>query len=151
MRTVLQMIFRDFVSASLEWRDKFYIHIGWDFYMYVGTDKSDGGIVDALDTTGLYIDRNYPSPYKAFNLPGNILRIERNKIGEEFIDECYELNLPAEYLEKLKPMWGFSDEHPFLGDWRINRDCKDQIEKIVGQDFDFDAYEFYIQTDGWHD
>ena len=151
MRTVLQMIFRDFASASLEWRDKFYIHIGWDFYMYVGTHKADYGIVDSLNTTDLYIDRNYPSPYKAFNLPTNILHIERNKIGEEFVDDSYEINLPSNYLERLKPIWGFSDEHPFLGCWRIKRHYKDQIEKIVGQDFNFKAYEYYIKTVGWQD
>jgi len=149
MRTILQMIFRGFVEASLEWQDKFYIHIGWDFYMYVGTNKTDEVIHDAIHAKGLYIDKNHPSPYFAFNLPTNILRIERNKIGEEFVDNRFEINLTADYLERLKPIWGFSDEHPFLGNWRINRNCKEQIEKVVGQTFNFDAYEYYIQTVGW--
>ncbi|MEM8985280.1 MAG: hypothetical protein AAGC95_01030 [Pseudomonadota bacterium] len=151
MRIVLQMIFRGFTSASLEWRNKFYIHIGWDFYMYVGTNKSNGDKVNALIAGDLYADSYYPSPYKAFNLSTNILHIERAKIGEEIIDASYEINLPADYLERLKPIWGFSDEHPFLGNWRISRHYKDQIEKVVGQDFDFENYEYYIQTVGWHD
>ena len=151
MRTVLQMVFRGFAWASLEWRNKFYIHIGWDFYMYVGTDKTDGGAIDAAHSTGLYVERNYPSPYKAFNLPTNILHIIRNEIGEEYVDESYEINLTSNYLEKLKPIWGFSDEHPFLGNWKISPHFKDQIEKAVGQVFNFEAYEYYIQTVGWHD
>lgn len=151
MPTVLKMIFRGFADASLEWRHKFYVHIGWDFYMYVGTNKADEGTVDAVHSTGLYVERNYPSPYKAFNLPTNILHIERNKIGEEYVDDSYEINLTADYLEKLKPIWGFSDEHPFLGNWKINPHFKDKIEKAVGQVFNFEVYEYYIQTVGWHD
>lgn len=148
MRTVLQMIFRGFTWASLEWRNKFYIHIGWDFYMYVGTNKSNGNKIDALNVGDLYADSHYPSPYKVFNLPTNILHIVRARIGEDFIDRSFEINLPAHYLERLKPIWGFSDEHPFLGFWRINRHYKDQIEEVVGQDFDFETYEYYIETDG---
>ena len=151
MRTVLQMVFRGFAWASLEWRDKFCVHIGDDFYMYVGTDKADGGTIYATHSTDLYVESNNPSPYKAFNLPTNILHIERNKIGEEYVDDSYEINLTADYLERLKPIWGFSDEHPFLGVWRINRRFKDQVEKVVGQDFNFEAYEYYIHTVGWHD
>lgn len=149
--TVLQMVFRGFAEASLEWRDKFYVHIGWDFYMYVGINKSAGVNIDSAHLRGLYIESNYPSPYKAFNLPTNILHIERTKIGEEYVDDSFEINLTADYLERLKPIWGFSDEHPFLGSWRINRHCKDQIEKVVGQVFNFEAYEYYIQTVGWND
>ena len=149
--TVLQMIFRGFAEASLEWRNKFYVHIGWDFYMYVGIFKAAIDNDDAARSKDLYFENNYPSPYKAFNLPSNILHIERNKIGEEVVDESYEINLPADDLERLKPIWGFSDEHPFLGTWRINRLFKDQIEKVVGQDFDFEAYEYFIHTAGWQD
>jgi len=102
-------------------------------------------------TTGLYVERNYPSPYKAFNLPTNILHIVRSKLGEEFVDDSFEINLPADYLERLKPIWGFSDEHPFLGNWRVDRNCKEHIGKVVGKDFNFEAYEYYIQTVGWRD
>jgi hypothetical protein len=146
MPTVLQMIFRGFANASLEWRHKFYVHIGWDFYMYVGTLKADSGIVDAIHSTGLYVDSNYSNPHQAFNLPTNILQIERSKIGEEYVDDNFEIKLSADYLEKLKPIWGFSDEHPFLGFWRIDPRFKEQIERVVGQDFEFETYEYYIQT-----
>ena len=144
--TLLQMIFRGFLYATLEWRDEFYIHIGWDFYMYVGTNKDT-----AVQSSELFIERDHPSPYQAYNLSNNILRIERHKIGEEAVDESFEIKLTADYLEKLKPIWGFSDEHPFLGFWKIHHNFKDQIEKIVGQEFDFDAYEYSIQTVGWDD
>lgn len=151
MLTVLQMIFRGFAWGALEWRDNFYIHIDWDFYMYVGSHKAAADHDDTSRSTDLYIENNFPSPYKAVNFPTNILHIERNKIGEEYVDDSYEINLTADYLERLKPIWGFSDEHPFLGSWRINRHYKDQIEKVVGQDFNFGAYEYYIQTVGWQD
>ncbi len=146
MRTVLQMIFRGFAWASLEWRNRFYVHIGWDFHMYVGTSKGE-----ALDTTELYVDSNYPSPYSVKNLPPNILQIQRSKIGKNVIDDGYKINLPADHLERLKSIWGFSDEHPFIGYWRINPSYKDKIEKIVNQGFNFETYEYDLDTFDWHD
>lgn len=150
MPAVLQMVFRGFGYASLEWRNKFYVHVGWDFYMYVGTDKP-AHKEDSVRSADLYIENDFPSPHKVFNLPSNILHIERSKRGQEYIDEGFEINLTADLLEKLKPIWGFSDEHPFLGHWRINPHVKGKIEEILGQAFDFETYDYFLQTVGWDD
>ena len=150
MPAVLQMVFRGFGYACLEWRDKFYVHVGWDFYMYVGTDKPAHKEA-SVHSADLYIENNHPSPYKAFNLPSNVLHIERCERGQEYVDESFEVNLTADFLERLKPIWGFSDEHPFLGHWRIECDFKDEMEEILGQAFDFEAYDYFLQTVGWDD
>ncbi|PCJ33918.1 MAG: hypothetical protein COA93_06045 [Alphaproteobacteria bacterium] len=149
--TILKMIFRGYGWACLEWKDKCYIHIGWDFYMYIGLLELDIHRLEEISSSGLYVDANYPSPYKAFNLPTNILHIERNIIGEEGIDINYEINLSSEYLEKLKPLWGLSSEHPFLGCFQLKFEHKEMLEDIIKHQFDFNTYEYFIQTVDWID
>ena len=104
LQAVLKMIFRGYGGASLEWKNKFYIHIGWDFYMYIGVKQQDQKIINAIRSSGIFVDIDKPSPYMAFNLPNNILHIERIVAGEEYIDPDFEINLSSGFLEKLKPI-----------------------------------------------
>ena len=43
--------------------DRFYINVGWDYYVYVGTDRRCDASVALAEKLGLFIDRNFPSPY----------------------------------------------------------------------------------------
>jgi len=149
LRIILKMIFRGYGWASLEWKNKFYVHIGWDFYMYIGITSEDQNILNDIRSSGLYVDHDKPSPYMAFNLATNILHIERIVIGEEYIDEGLEINPSSDFLEKLKPLWKFSDEHPFLGTWKMNLNDKDALEEVINHKLDFNTYDYYIETVGW--
>lgn len=43
--------------------DRFYTHVGWDYYVYVGTDKPTGQSVALARELGLFVDEDLPSPY----------------------------------------------------------------------------------------
>ena len=43
--------------------DRFYIHVGWDYYVYVGTEQPCERSVALAEAKGLYVDRDFPSPY----------------------------------------------------------------------------------------
>lgn len=43
--------------------DRFYIHVGWDYYVYVGADSPCDRSVELAQQSGLFIDRDFPSPY----------------------------------------------------------------------------------------
>jgi hypothetical protein len=43
--------------------DRFYIHIGWDYYVYVGTEQPCERSVALAEAKRLYVDRDFPSPY----------------------------------------------------------------------------------------
>jgi hypothetical protein len=43
--------------------DRFYIHIGWDYYVYVGTDRPCERSVALAESVGLFVDRDFTSPY----------------------------------------------------------------------------------------
>jgi len=40
-----------------------FVHIGWDYYMYVGAIADVTGIVPAVEALGLYIESGWTSPY----------------------------------------------------------------------------------------
>ena len=44
-------------------RDRFYIHVGWDYYVYVGSEIACEGSVELAEERGLFVDREFPSPY----------------------------------------------------------------------------------------
>jgi hypothetical protein len=43
--------------------DRFYIHVGWDYYLYVGTETPCERSVALARGNGLFVDEGFPSPY----------------------------------------------------------------------------------------
>ena len=43
--------------------DRFYVHVGWDYYVYVGSDRACGRSVETAGRLGLFIDLDFESPY----------------------------------------------------------------------------------------
>jgi hypothetical protein len=40
-----------------------FVHIGWDYYMYVGATADVSGIEPAVKGLGLYLESDWSSPY----------------------------------------------------------------------------------------
>jgi hypothetical protein len=49
--------------CRLENDDQFYVHVGYDYYMYVGANVDLRPHWAALEAAGLFIEEGYPSPY----------------------------------------------------------------------------------------
>jgi hypothetical protein len=43
--------------------DRFYIHVGWDYYVYVGTSRPCEQSIRFAEARGLFVDRDFRSPY----------------------------------------------------------------------------------------
>lgn len=43
--------------------DRFYIHVGWDYYFYVGSDTPCEKSIEFAQQRGLFIDHDFRSPY----------------------------------------------------------------------------------------
>jgi hypothetical protein len=62
IEAVRQML-RDEGWCRLVNGDRFYIHVGWDYYLYVGTEtRCDQSVAFAAES-GLFVDEDFPSPY----------------------------------------------------------------------------------------
>lgn len=62
IEAVRQML-RDEGWCRLVDDDRFYVHVGWDYYVYVGSDKPCERSVAHTREVGLFVDENFPSPY----------------------------------------------------------------------------------------
>ncbi|GAA2811490.1 hypothetical protein RMN57_28650 [Kitasatospora sp. CM 4170] len=56
------ILHEDFVWCRLFAGSEFFVHFGYDFYMYVGVSNPAEGIVASIRRAGLYVDE-FESPY----------------------------------------------------------------------------------------
>jgi small subunit ribosomal protein S1 len=60
---VLRHMLREEFWCRLENPGRFYLHTGYDYYVYLGTDRPTPRSVDYAASTGLFLDQSFPSPY----------------------------------------------------------------------------------------
>lgn len=59
---IMRLLLREILWCKLENPRKFFIHIGWDYYMYIGCSKNLVEAVAKTTASGLYVE-NFISPY----------------------------------------------------------------------------------------
>jgi hypothetical protein len=64
IETVRQLL-REEGWCRLVDRDRFYIHVGYDYYVYVGTEEPCDRSLALAERTGLFVDPDFPSPYSS--------------------------------------------------------------------------------------
>lgn len=62
IETVLKMMLREAIHCKLVYPRKFYIHIGWDFYMYIGSNIDVIVASKIATANGLFLEE-HKSPY----------------------------------------------------------------------------------------
>jgi len=58
----MRMCLREAIWCKLEAEGRFYIHFGWDYYMYIGSDKSSADAIQLATSDGLFVE-DFISPY----------------------------------------------------------------------------------------
>ncbi|WP_338596360.1 hypothetical protein [Saccharopolyspora sp. SCSIO 74807] len=51
------------VWCKLENGERFYVHVGYDYYMYIGSSGNDASEISEIRESGLFVTENFPSPY----------------------------------------------------------------------------------------
>jgi hypothetical protein len=59
---IMRLLLREILWCKLENPKKFFIHVGWDYYMYIGCFKDLPAAAEKTNASGLYIE-NFASPY----------------------------------------------------------------------------------------
>jgi hypothetical protein len=59
---VVRALLRETLDCALAVEDRFYIHVGYDYYMYVGSDRACPRSVRRAHELGLFVDEDFPSP-----------------------------------------------------------------------------------------
>jgi hypothetical protein len=60
---VVRAMLRDEVWCRLQDGEHFYIHVGWDYYVYVGSDRPCDRSVKLARQLGLFIHQPFESPH----------------------------------------------------------------------------------------
>ena len=60
---ICRMELREELSCRLDHGEDFYVHVGFDFYVYLGCERLTPESVAAIDESGLFIEHGVPSPY----------------------------------------------------------------------------------------
>jgi hypothetical protein len=134
---ICQMNFRYYCGVSFEIKDKFYIHFGYDMYMYVGAPNLSDELMKELNSTSVFVEECY-SPYYSENLEYTLQRSKKR--SKYVLDEQVLKNVS---IAQIKKAMKFSDEHPGIVNMKINKKIADELELKV----DFTKYIYYITTE----
>lgn len=59
---VIRLVLREFIWCRLHADNGFFLHFGWDYYMYCGGVKLTDDLRDEITKTGLFVE-DFASPY----------------------------------------------------------------------------------------
>ena len=65
---VVRQLLREEGWCRLEDGERFFIHAGYDYYLFVGSDWPCTESVERAERLGLFVDPDFPSPYHRENL-----------------------------------------------------------------------------------
>lgn len=131
---------REFVYCKL-FHEKITIKFGYDYYMYVISSKELKNSANTISDFGLFVE----------NL-GNLSFKETKRIivsslkGEEELSPEISIDISGIPIIELRKIFNFSDEHPMDGFYNIDSTIAKKLEKIIKYRFEFDKYEYYLET-----
>ncbi len=145
LELIVKMNLRDALGCRLEIHRKFYIHFGWDFYMYVGSYRDCRAAIEQTEADQLFVEP-FASPYRCAEGIPEIAKIEPYSIDTGFSDEDKSMELKGVSLTQLRDAFGYSEEHPFYGSFEINPDTARRMKSYLEYSFDFERYGYVLNT-----
>lgn len=62
IKELAKLTLRNVIWCKLSYKNKFFVHFGYDYYMYIGTNMDLLNVRQKIEDTGLYIEE-FKSPY----------------------------------------------------------------------------------------
>lgn len=94
--TIIKLNLRTYINTTLAIKGKFYVHFGYDFYMYVGTPNLSTAILNKLNSTLIFVE-NFKSPYYSPKLEYTVQISEKDS---DYVDD--EIGLDSTSAKKNK-------------------------------------------------
>jgi len=135
--TIIRLNLRNYLHATLEIKDRYYVHFGYDFYMYVGAPKLSQKTIDKINESNVFIEEFW-SPYYSPELEYVVQRSEK---GSMFIADEYILEGIS--IDEMKNIFNLSEEHTGQVNTIIDKELADKLEIKT----DFGKYEYYLTTE----
>lgn len=140
IRIICKMRLRNFVGFQLISKNNFFVHFGWDYYMYIGSSQKSVTAIDFASKNGLFVEE-YCSPYY-FEEKDTTRLVEWSEVGVEIplvIGSEEIVNVP---LDEYRKIFNLSDEHPVFGVFKITEEYRDFFQTFLNHKMDFSKYEY---------
>ncbi|MBM7706834.1 hypothetical protein JOD03_001739 [Chryseomicrobium aureum] len=135
---ICKLNLRDLAYCELISGDNFFVHFGYDYYMFIGVNQKYPEAIEFAMQQGLFVEE-IESPY--FISEENTTRtISWSKKGHSIVEE--ELVLPKLSREDLQKTFGLSSEHPVLGAFKITPSNNKIFTDFIN--FDFDQFDYWL-------
>lgn len=136
---VCRMILREYIYCQFISRD-FFVHFGYDYYMYIGSKQLCGEGIDFARRYGLFVEE-YRSPY--YLAEEDISRtVEWTKKEEESI--LGEEELSDVSLKELQKALNLSEDHPVVGSFPLTSKNKDFFQQHMNHKMEFSKYNYFL-------
>lgn len=140
VRTIAKMVLRNFIWCQFYSKGNFFVHFGWDYYMYIGSAEKCLSAIKSAEENGLFVEQ-YKSPYY-FTEEEATRMIQWNEIDAEVIVGDEELiGIP---LEKYRNILNLSEEHPVIGSFEITKEKSKFFQRYLEHKIDFTKYEYWF-------
>ena len=137
---ICKMVLRNFLWCNLYSKDRFFVHFGWDYYMYIGSNIDCLKATNFATNNGLFVER-CTSPY-SITEDETIRQIEWSEVDTDVIVGEEELkNIP---LYEYRKIFGLSETHPVIGSFKIKKEQVEFFQPFLKHKMDFEKYKYYF-------
>ena len=134
---ICQMNFRYYCGVSLEVKDLFFVHFGYDMYVYIGVSEITEELKSKLNKTQIFIEDCY-SPYYSDHFEYVIQRSKKR--SKYLLDEEIIKNTSVDQMKKIMDL---SEEHPGKVYAKLDKKIATQLNLEV----DFEKYDYFITSE----
>ena len=142
IRTLCKMVLRNFLFCEFYSKDQFFVHFGWDYYMYIGSSKNSLAAIEFAEKRGLFVE-TFQSP-SYFTEEETTRLVEWTAIADDHKLIVGEEELNGVPLAQYQSILGLSEEHPVIGQFNIALEQKDFFQKLLKHKMDFSKYEYFF-------
>ena len=138
LELVLKLIFRGILSCRLEVCNQFYVHFGYDYYMYIGGKEITETACKEISNSQLFIEP-FGSPYYSKFHKWYLETVDQEML---IVDK---VEVPFINAELIRKQLNLSNEHPADVGFEIVQDNVD----ILNSEFkiEFGQYRYFVSCD----
>ena len=140
IRLICKMVLRNFLWCKLYSKDNFFVHFGWDYYMFIGSNVNCLSAIKFAENNGLFVEQ-CTSPY-FFSEEETTRQIHWIEIGDEAKVIVGEEELKSVPLNEYQRILNLSSEHPVIGSFDIKKEQLEFLQTFMKHKMDFDKYEY---------
>ncbi|MEO9877285.1 MAG: hypothetical protein ABJ360_18170, partial [Roseobacter sp.] len=142
---ICRMVLRNIIWCKLEFAGRFFVHFGWDFYMYIGVVPDASVAARQAEANGLFVE-NFTSPHgrRQGTVPLILLEVCKADGGEH----CRDIELAGVSIGSVRNAIGFSAEHPVDGSFALDPTQVTRIGALTAETLDALRFSYNLDTTG---